>query len=132
MERFLIDGHNYHMSNDKIIDPFLRRLRRVIDEDPNLTESGLAVKAGLDNSAIRRLFKNPDSSPRVSTARKICAALGTTLEEFMSEAQTPDEKEIVRLTLALPDHLRRQLLTYAKGLVDASDILSQPDDPTDQ
>jgi len=65
----------------------------------------------------------------VENARKICAALGTTLEEFMSEAQTPEEKEIVRLTLALPDHLRRQLLSYAKGLVDASGSSPLPDDP---
>ncbi len=132
MERFLIRRHKENMREPVIIDPFLRRLRRVIDADPELTDAGLAVKAGLDNSAIRRLFSKPDSSPRISTARKICAALGTSLEEFMSEAQTPEEKEIVRLTLALPDHLRRQLLSYAKGLVDASGISPQSDQPEDQ
>lgn len=131
MERFLNWGHKERMSKAPTTDPFLIRLRRVIDADPELTEAGLAVKAGLDNSAIRRLFSKPDSSPRISTARKICAALGTTLEEFMSEAQTPEEKEIVRLTLALPDHLRRQLLSYAKGLVDASDTPPKSDDSKD-
>lgn len=132
MERNSIRRHKEPMSDSVIMDPFLRRLRRAIDADPDLTDAGLAVKAGLDNSAIRRLYSKPDSSPRISTARKICAALGTTLEEFMSEAQTPEEKEIVRLTLALPDHLRRQLLSYAKGLVDASDSQPQEVDPKDQ
>ncbi len=112
------------MTDLGITDPFLIRLRRRIDEDPELTEAGLAKKAGLSDSAIRQYFSKPNRTPRVENARKICAALGTTLEEFMSEAQTPEEKEIVRLTLALPDHLRRQLLSYAKGLVDASG--SQP------
>tara|TARA_R110002049_G_scaffold20887_1_gene76826 strand:- start:1064 stop:1486 length:423 start_codon:yes stop_codon:yes gene_type:complete len=132
MEHFSFHGHKGFMSDEIILDPFLRRLRRVIDADPDITDAGLAVKAGLDNSAIRRLYSKPDSSPRISTARKICAALGTTLEEFMSEAQTPEEKEIVRLTLALPDHLRQQLLSYAKGLVDASNSLSRPDNAKDR
>lgn len=120
------------MSNTGITDPFLKRLRQRIDDDPNLTEAGLAKKAGLSDSAIRQYFSKPNRTPRVENARKICAALGTTLEEFMSEAQTPDEKEIVRLTLALPDHLRRQLLSYAKGLVDASGTPPKSDDSIDQ
>ncbi|HBR41798.1 hypothetical protein DSM110277_02045 [Sulfitobacter pontiacus] len=120
------------MTDLGITDPFLIRLRRRIDEDPELTEAGLAKKAGLSDSAIRQYFSKPNRTPRVENARKICAALGTTLEEFMSEAQTPEEKEIVRLTLALPDHLRRQLLSYAKGLVDASGISPQSDQPEDQ
>lgn len=74
----------------------------------------------MSDSAIRQYYSKPDRTPRVENARKICAALGTTLEEFMSEAHTPEEKEIVRLTMQLPDHLRRELLGYAKGLVAAS------------
>ena len=109
-----------YMDHDHITEPFLIRLRDRIDSDPALTAAGLAVKAGLDNSAIRSMFKN-NSSPRVATMRKICAALGTTLEEFMSEAQTTEEKEIVRLVMKLPAHLRRQLLAYGEGLAAAAD-----------
>jgi transcriptional regulator with XRE-family HTH domain len=120
------------MTDLGITDPFLIRLRRRIDDDPELTEAGLAKKAGLSDSAIRQYFSKPNRTPRVENARKICVALGTTLEEFMSEAQTPEEKEIVRLTIALPDHLRQQLLSYAKGLVDASGSLPKPDKPKDR
>lgn len=120
MEWVPVSRHTDSMQRPPIKDPFLLRLRARIDSDPDLTESGLAKKAGLSDSAIRQYFAKPNRSPRVGNARKICAALGTTLEEFMSEAQTPEEKEIVRLTLQLPDHLRRQLLGYAKGLADAA------------
>lgn len=108
------------MSNPEITEPFLLRLRAAIDADPDLNVSNLAVKAGLGNSAIRLMFKR-NTSPRVATMRKICAALGTTLEEFMSNAQTEDEKEIVRLLGQLPEHLRQQLLGYGRGLLDAAD-----------
>jgi transcriptional regulator with XRE-family HTH domain len=109
-----------------IKEPFLRKLRELIDSDPSITEAGLSVKAGLNNSTIRLMFKNAEKrSPRIDTARKICAALGTTLEEFMSDAQTPEEKEIVRLILQLPEHLRQQLLGYGQGLAAAADQ-SQP------
>lgn len=121
MERNEISGHTSSMNKPPITDPFLKRLRIRIDSDPDLTEAGLAKKAGLSDSAIRQYFSKPNRSPRVDNARKICAALGTSLEAFMSDAQTPEEQEIVRLTLQLPDHLRRQLLGYARGLVDASD-----------
>ena len=107
------------MDHDQITEPFLLRLRDRIDSDPALTAAGLAVSAGLDNSAIRSMFKN-NSSPRVATMRKICAALGTTLEEFMSNAQTEEEQEIVRLFAQLPEPLKQQLLGYGRGLVAAS------------
>ncbi|GEM_PF-2347017 len=109
------------MTNDPTIEPFLVRLKERIDSDPDLTVSGLAIKAGLDNSAIRNMFSRNYKSLRISTARQICAALGTTLEEFMSEAHTPEEREIVRLVSRLPDHLRRQLLGYGQGLLVSED-----------
>ena len=111
------------MAKHRISDPFLQKLRAKIDGDPDLTDAGLAKKAGMSDSAIRQYYSKPDRTPRVENARKICAALGTTLEEFMSEAHTPEEKEIVRLTLLLPDHLRRELLGYAKGLAAAASTL---------
>lgn len=107
-----------HMTDPQITEPFVLKLRAAIDADPELNVSNLAVKAGLSNSSIRLMFKQ-NRSPRVQTMRKICAALGTTLEEFMSEAETSEEKEIVRLVMQLPEHLRQQLLGYGQALLDA-------------
>jgi transcriptional regulator with XRE-family HTH domain len=65
---------------------FAERLRRIIDADPDLTVAGLAVRAGLDNSALRSLLSGKSKNPRLDTAMKVCAALGTTLEDFLSGA----------------------------------------------
>lgn len=104
---------------------FVRRLRRRIADDPKLTVAGLATAAGLNNSAIRSLFSGKSKNPRIDTMEKICAALGTTVDQFMKPEQTEEEREIVRLVSLLPDHLRRQLLGYAEALADAQDQ-SQP------
>ena len=108
-------------------EPFLIRLQAAIDADPNLNVSNLATKAGLGNSTIRLMFRD-NKSPRVGTMRKICAALGTTLEEFMSNAQTEEEQEIVRLFAQLPEPLRQQLLGYGRGLAAASGQTPKEDD----
>jgi|LUMS01.1.fsa_nt_gb transcriptional regulator with XRE-family HTH domain len=106
------------MSDEEITEPFLVRLKAVIEADPDLTVSNLATRAGLGNSTIRLMFRD-NKSPRVATMRKICAALGTTLEDFMGDAKTPIEHEISRLVLQLPEHLREQLLAYGRGLAAA-------------
>lgn len=108
------------MENKEITEPFLARLKAAIDADPDLNVSNLAVRAGLGNSTIRLMFRD-NKSPRVATMRKICAALGTTLEEFMSNAQTAEEQEIVRLFAQLPEPLKQQLLGYGRGLAAAAD-----------
>jgi transcriptional regulator with XRE-family HTH domain len=108
------------MNESQIIEPFLVRLKERIDGDADLTAAGLAVKAGLNNAAIRQWFSGTNRSPTLASARKVCAALGTTLEEFMSEAKSSKEKEIVRLALQLPDHLLKELLGYGRGLAAAA------------
>lgn len=95
---------------------FIRRLRLTIDADPGLTPAGLAISAGLNNSVIRAMLAGRIKNPRLDTMQKICAALGTTLDQFMAPDQTAEEAEIVRLTGLLPDHLHHQLLGYAKAL----------------
>lgn len=119
------------MTNEEIIEPFLARLKARIDSDPALTPAGLAVKAGLNNAAIRQWFSGTTGSPTISSARKVCAALGTTLEEFMSEAETEEEKEIVRLVTQLPADLRRQLLGYGQALLASADR-SRPEADEDE
>ncbi|MDE4272977.1 helix-turn-helix transcriptional regulator [Phaeobacter gallaeciensis] len=108
------------MEDNELTEPFLVRLKAVIDADPNLNVSKLATDSGLANSTIRKMFRD-NKSPRSSTMRKICAALGTTLEEFMSNAQTAEEQEIVRLFAQLPEPLKQQLLGYGRGLAAAAD-----------
>ncbi len=111
---------------------FAQRLQRVIDNDPDLTVAGLAVKAGLDNSALRSLLSGRAKNPRLDTAMKVCAALGTTLEDFMSGAYGQDPKdadpeaERIRALLSQlsPDE-RRRLLSYGEGLRDARDPSSE-------
>ena len=119
------------MTKNPISDPFLARLKERIDSDPDLTVSGLAVKAGLDNSTIRNLFARGYKSTRVSTARKICAALGTTYEEFMSDDKKEDELEIVRLVSQLSEADRQLLLGFGKGLVAAKDPAQPESDEGD-
>lgn len=97
-------------------DEFVRRLKERIESDPDLTPSGLALKAGLDNSAIRSLLVGRAKSPRFSTVIKIMDALGTTLEEFMGDPRTPAERDILDLVSRMPADQRMQLLGFAKAL----------------
>ncbi len=109
------------MTEADITEPFLIRLRDRIDRDPDITAAGLSVKAGLSNAAIRHWFNRDNKGPTISSARKVCHALGTTLEEFMSNAQTSEEREIVALTIQLPVHLRQKLLGYGQALLEQED-----------
>lgn len=117
------------MTDADITEPFLQRLKVVIDNDDTLNVSNLAVRAGLSNSTIRLAFADPNRSLSLATARKICAALGTTLEEFMSDARSEEEREIVRLVMQLPVDLRQKLIGYGQGLLAASDqVPKEPDE----
>ena len=105
---------------------FAQRLKVAIEADPTLTEAGLATKAGLSNSVIRKLLKGDTQNPRVDTAIKICAALGTTLEEFMADgflgeaAPIDEEAQHIRTLLSqLTPEERVRLVTYGEGLRDA-------------
>lgn len=99
---------------------FVDRLRQRIEEDDDLTPAGLAKRAGLSNATIRQLLSGKNETPTLRTAQKICAALGTTVEVFMSEARTEEEREIVRLVHQLPTPLLRQLLGYGQALLEKS------------
>jgi len=105
---------------------FAQRLQAVIDANPDITPAGLSKQAGLDNSAIRSLLSGKAKNPRVDTAVKICAALGTTLEDFMAgnfqEARVPADEEdqhIRHLLSQLTIEERRRLVTYGEGMRDA-------------
>lgn len=117
---------------------FAQRLKAVIDADSALTEAGLATKAGLSNSVIRKLLKGDTQNPRVDTAIKICEALGTTLEDFMAgafpNASSPDDAEdqrIRHLLSQLTPEERIRIATYAEGMRDARE-LAQKSPPQDK
>lgn len=118
---------------------FAERLRRAIDANPDLTEAGLATKAGLDNSALRSLLSGRVKNPRLDTAMKVCAALGTTLEDFMSGAfeggQLPvdaEDQRIRHLMSQLTIEERIRLVTYGEGLRDAREMAQKPSTPDAQ
>lgn len=94
---------------------FVDILAERIASDPELTEAGLAVKAGLDNSTIRQMIKHR-RSPRIDTAVKICRALGETVESFLSQSRDPVMSEILFHLEQLSPEERRLLLSAARGL----------------
>lgn len=121
---------------DNATDPFLLRLKQVIDSNPQINVSNLATKAGLSDSAIRQMFSR-NTAPRLPTMRAICTALGTTLEEFMQRdydyadrPRTHEEKRIRQLVSQLTKDDQLLLLSYGLGLRDARGNDS-PESPQD-
>lgn len=104
------DGLGQVMDKDK----FVERLRATIDADPALTPAGLSKKAGLDNSTIRKLLDGSRRHPSVSTAEKICQALGTTLSDFMSDEGQKELDEIAELYSRLSPDEQQILLATAR------------------
>lgn len=103
---------------------FIELLRERIDSDPEITASGLAVKAGMDNSAIRQMLKR-SKTVKLETAERICAALGTTYEAFMSAGRSEDEERLLRLGRQLSPDALRELLGYGEALIARE---TQPED----
>lgn len=94
---------------------FVEILTDRIASTEGLTVSGLAIKAGLDNSTIRQMIAL-NRSPRIDTAVKICAALGETVEGFMSQSRDPVTSEILFHLEQLDLAERGLLLAAARGL----------------
>lgn len=96
------------------MDRFIEKLAARIDGDPDINVTSLAVAAGLDKSTIRQMIAN-GRNPRIDTARKICAALGTTYERFMQEDRTPARAELLSLVDQLSDAEIDFLLDVARA-----------------
>lgn len=111
---------------------FAERLRARIAADPDLTEAGLSVKAGLSNSTIRQLLAGKIESPTLRTATKICDALGVSVEEFMKDGLNEYEQEILFLISQMPEHLRMQFLGYGQALAGVADQAPPTPDATDK
>jgi transcriptional regulator with XRE-family HTH domain len=102
----------------EITEPFLVKLAAYLEanRDKGVTAAGLSVDAGLSNSAIRGWLSGKSGTLTMASARKVCAAMGTTLEEFLSEAQTEEERQIAGLVSQLSGDLLHELLVYGRGL----------------
>jgi DNA-binding XRE family transcriptional regulator len=94
---------------------FVDILERRIQNDPALTEAGLAKRAGLNNSTIRQMIK-ARRSPRIDTAIKICQALGESVESFMSQGHDPVMSEILLHLGQLSAEERQILLAAVRGI----------------
>ncbi|MEM7508086.1 MAG: helix-turn-helix transcriptional regulator [Pseudomonadota bacterium] len=64
-------------------DPFVEGLRRVFAEREDLTPAGVSKAAGLSTSTIRKILTGEGSSPKVSTALRICAEIGVPISEVI-------------------------------------------------
>jgi transcriptional regulator with XRE-family HTH domain len=104
---------------------FPHRLKAYIEDNPDMTVAGVAQKAGLDKSTIRQMILK-NRSPRMETAERICAALGTTVEEFMTEGQSEEVRNIARLVSQLSVEQRLKLLGYGASLLEQPDQPHQP------
>lgn len=123
---------------EAITEPFLLRLQAAIDADPAVNPSNLATRAGLSNSAIRLMFRH-NKQPRVSTMRRICTALGTTLEDFMGGSFEGGDLPVDQQTRRIRDLLSqlspaelRLLTSYAEGLRDARDAGTPAPPPAEE
>ncbi len=117
---------------------FAARLRATIESDPSIKPASLATKAGLSNSVVRKILTGDTQSPSLDTAMRLCRALGTTLEDFMSGAyegaQTETDAEAQRIRALLSQLTlaeRRLLVTYGEGLRDARAASLEESSPDD-
>lgn len=75
-------------------DSFVAGLRVVFERRGDLKPARVATDAGLDNSAIRKMFKGEIGSPRVETAERIAAVLGMTVAEIIAEGPSASRPTI--------------------------------------
>lgn len=69
-------------------DAFIKGLRALFADRPELKPATVSSKAGLDKATIRKMLSSDGKrSPRLDTADKIAAALGTTREAISNYAK---------------------------------------------
>ncbi|MBL1438361.1 MAG: helix-turn-helix transcriptional regulator [Rhodobacteraceae bacterium] len=97
---------------------FTETLDEHIKATPDLTEAGLARSVGLDKSTIRQMIKF-GRQPGVENALKICAALGTTIEDFMGGDRPALEAQFLELAAQLTDAERQVLEASLKAMIES-------------
>lgn len=94
---------------------FHAKLEKYLAEHPEWNPANLAVAAGLDNSAIRKMLATR-SSPRLDTVEKIAAALGEPVEMFTSDVEPGGLSEIQRLFAQLTPEEQATIRTAIEAL----------------
>jgi transcriptional regulator with XRE-family HTH domain len=95
---------------------FSERLEAYLAEHPEWNPAKLALAAGLDNSAIRKIL-NLKYSPRMVTVQKIADALNEPIETFTSDAPKGGLEEIQRLFALLTPEEQAMIKTAVAALV---------------
>lgn len=95
---------------------FHDKLEKYLDGHPTWNAANLAIAAGLDNSAIRKMLRDR-SQPRLDTMQKIADALGEPIELFTSAAPPGESQEIQRLYALLSPEEQAMIKTTLAALV---------------
>lgn len=113
MARRIFILHSLRMSTD---DPFVEGLRRIFTANPTLKPSVISVKAGLDNSTIRKLISGANSSPKIETANRIADAMGYQLADVIAIGAHEDPSlalDWLRLLDQVTPEVRDEAVKYA-------------------
>ena len=95
---------------------FHEKLEKYLLDHPRWNPANLAVAAGLDNSAIRKMLQ-ARSNPRLDTIKKIADALGEPIDLFTSDAAPGGLEEIQRLFALLTPAEQAMIKTTVTALV---------------
>ena len=95
---------------------FSEKLADYLGKHPEWNPAKLAIAAGLDNSAIRKILQQ-GYSPRLATVQKIADALGEPIEIFTSDAAPGGLEEIQRLFALLTPEEQAMIKTTVTALV---------------
>lgn len=113
MECRILILHPYGMSKS---DPFVEGLRRIFDANPELKPAAVSVRAGLDNSTIRKLISGANSSPKIETANRIAQAMGYDLADVIAVGSHQDPAmalDWLRLLDIVSPEIRDEAVKYA-------------------
>ena len=95
---------------------FSDRLETYLANHPEWNPAKLAIAAGLDGSAIRKIL-NLKYSPRMVTVQKIADALNEPIETFTSGTPQAGLEEIQRLFALLTPEEQAMIQTAVSALV---------------
>lgn len=78
-------------------DAFVKGIKAIIDGRDDLTVSGVALRAGLADSTLRKILSGAAKSPKVATAEQIAAAAGYPLHLVIAIGAHPNGLAIAKL-----------------------------------
>ncbi|WP_420415900.1 helix-turn-helix domain-containing protein [Marinovum algicola] len=86
-----------------------------------LEKSGLSIAQVAENSGVsveqlKKLKQRDTAKTNVEDARRVARCFGQSLDDFVNDPAVEAQVEIVSLYTSLPEPLRKELLSYGKGL----------------